>query len=132
MRVLVTGSRTWDDLNAIWTVLDEIAKQAFAAGDEEVVVVHGCANGADIIADKWVRNRRAVWPVQYERHPADWGRYGRRAGFLRNARMVDRGADVCVAFIRDGSRGATQCAELAEESGIRTERFVARSPEVAG
>lgn len=129
MRVLITGSRTWRDADAIHAALDEILKASLQAGDTEIVVVHGCASGADTIADIWVRRRRHEWPVRAERYPALWKKYGRRAGWVRNHRMVRLGADVCLAFILDGSLGATQCADLAEGHGIRTERFVVRTAE---
>lgn len=117
MRVLVTGSRTWSDAGPVWYCLSAIARSAVAEGDTEIVIVHGSAPGADSHADAWVRHHRRNG-VQAERHPADWPGLGKRAGFVRNKAMVDRGADICLAFIRDHSRGATQCAELAERAGI--------------
>lgn len=115
-RVLITGSRTWLDVTAIRAALRS------EWGDGTAVLVTGAARmGADYLAELfWSR-----WGGQVERHPADWDRYGRAAGFRRNAAMVALGADVCLAFIRDGSRGATHTAELAQAAGIPTRRYTA-------
>ena len=51
---------------------------------------------------------------------ASFDQQGRHAGLIRNAEMVDAGASICLAFIRDDSRGATHCATLAEAAGIPT------------
>lgn len=118
-RVLVTGSRDWTLWMTLETALEVELTLARAAG-ERLVVVHGGARGADAMADIWaVRNGVAV-----ERHPARWrmgGVYNPYAGLVRNREMVKAGADVCLAFIRSGSRGATHCAQLAKEAGIRVE-----------
>lgn len=118
-RVLVTGSRDWTDLLTLDRALG--AEQGLAVIDQKrLVVVHGGARGADAMADIWaVRNGVAV-----ERHPARWrlgGVYNPYAGLVRNREMVKAGADVCLAFIRSGSRGASHCAQLAVEAGIRVE-----------
>lgn len=121
-RVLVTGSRSWDDHDTVRAAL-AVARWD-AAGP--MVVVHGaCTSGADAIASWWCRQfaRTKGLGITEERHPADWERHGRRAGFVRNAEMVALGADVCLAFIRAASPGASHCARLAEEAGIPTRRF---------
>lgn len=116
-RVLVTGSRNWADSNVVLLAL-EAEKNLALSQAKRMVVVHGaCRTGADLISDSWARDAS----VRAERHPARWqpnGIYNPQAGLLRNRLMVKRGADVCLAFIRDGSRGASHCARLAEEAGI--------------
>jgi len=112
-RILITGSRDWDDYLAVYAALDSVAK---SWKTEEITVVHGGAKGADTIAGTWTNLRG----FQEEIHPADWDKHGRKAGFVRNAEMVDLGADICVAFIKNGSKGATMTAELSEKAGIPT------------
>lgn len=122
MRILITGSRTWTDRNAIYDVLDKIYYET--RGHTVPTIVHGaCPRGADAIASDWVRvTRKPGWTIGEERHPADWHLYGKAAGPRRNAEMVNAGADICLAFIKGNSRGATGCADLAEKAGIRTVR----------
>lgn len=111
-RVLVTGSRNWENRLVIRSALDLVH---FAQG-RCVLVSGACPTGADRMAEKHATYLR--WTI--ERHPADWDRYGKAAGPRRNAEMVRLGADVCLAFIRDGSRGATHTARLARDHGIPT------------
>lgn len=119
-RVLVTGSRDWDDHDL---VRDNLATAVF--GHLPAVIVHGaCPSGADAIASWWVRTHRVIG-VSEERHLADWRTYGRTAGPLRNQHMVSLGADLCLAFIKNGSRGASGCAALAEAAGIPVQRWTA-------
>lgn len=114
-RILVTGSRAWDDWRTITGALIEAAD----GKPRPVTVVHGCARGADSLAAQAAR--KLGWEV--EGHPADWEFHGKAAGFRRNAEMVALGADVMLAFIRDGSRGATHCAGLAAKAGIPVRIF---------
>lgn len=118
MRILFTGSRTWTDIDLIKRAIYAVVVE-HGSLREDTVFVHGaCPRGADKIADDLGKR----WGVTVERHPADWS-IGRAAGFIRNAHMVDLGADICLAFIKDESRGATHTANLAQAAGMPTRIF---------
>jgi hypothetical protein len=117
-RLLITGSRGWTDENAIV----EQFRLVYARYGSDVTLVSGaCKDGADALCQKLATP--AGWVV--ETHPADWKAFGKSAGFKRNAEMVELGADACLAFIKDASKGATNTAELAEKAGIWTKRVTA-------
>lgn len=122
MRILVTGSRDWNDRDTIRSaLLTEINAALFSDGDSWPVLVHGgCPTGADAIADEVWRDLMTRYPPlgTPEVHPADWRKHGRAAGPKRNAHMVSLGADVCLAFPLGASRGTRGCMALAEKAGI--------------
>jgi hypothetical protein len=122
MRLLVTGSRDWIDAGVIAGVLADYYREG------AVLVSGACPRGADALAEEY-------WQAlggRVERHPADWSRFGKRAGFRRNAEMVNAGADVCVAFIRDQSPGASHCAGLARAARIPVEVYTTAGPDSNG
>ncbi len=122
MRVLVTGSRSFADYPAMATALDDLffGLEALLAPETEFVVVHGGAAGADSLAGEWVRRMRELGydMVRAEVHRADWAKYGKIAGHIRNQEMVDSTADICLAFPRGVSRGTRDCITRAENSMI--------------
>lgn len=115
-RLLITGSRTWENEDVMRKLLVKIYDQV---KDRDPILVHGTAPGADQMASLiWLDLGGAVEP-----HPADWEQYGKQAGFVRNQQMVDLGANLVIAFIRDNSRGASMTARIAERAGIKTLRI---------
>lgn len=115
-RLLITGSRTWEDrptirvaLRAWWEATDR--------NPDAVLVSGACPKGADRICEEiWEHNGLTV-----ERHPAKWrpaGQYNPRAGFDRNEAMVDSAPDHLIAFIRNGSNGASHTLAYARKAGL--------------
>lgn len=121
LTILVSGSRDWHDETVIYGALDEICTLWGVTSANDVLVVHGaCPTGADHIADMWAKYRG----VRTETYPADWQQYGKRAGYLRNKDMVDRGADVALVFNKNNSKGTSMLRDLAVNAGINIVEYL--------
>ena len=114
LRVLITGSRSWDNIDYIRNAFRELQE---SSSEEHFLLVSGeCPNGADrlgeIVADE------LGWDI--ELHPANWNAHGRPAGFIRNKEMVDLGADIVLGFIRNASKGGSMTVNLAKNANLHT------------
>ncbi len=106
-RVIVCGGRHYNDAANV----AEILARYLRAGDTLVV---GDATGADELAREWAKKHG----FKPEVHRANWRKYGKAAGPIRNGEMVARGADLLIAF--PGERGTANCVEQAHKHGIPT------------
>jgi hypothetical protein len=109
--VLVCGDRRWDDADAIRRALMDLHNPGIA------LLVHGGCRGADTLADE-VAVSLGI-PVRV--FPAEWGRYGRAAGPIRNRRMLEHTRpDLVLAFHPDLSRskGTVDMVRRARAAGV--------------
>lgn len=86
MIVLCSGDREWDDLPVIQHCFDELIDEF----GEITLVVQGECRGADIMCRDEAK-RRDIPVVGY---PANWNKYGKSAGPIRNREMLDKHPDV--------------------------------------
>lgn len=109
-RVLICGGRDYADELSIHSALLSVLKSSPIE-----VVIHGAARGADTLAAKVA----AALSIPTLRFPADWERYGRAAGAIRNARMLVEGKPTLVlAFPTRKSRGTWDMVSRARRVGI--------------
>jgi len=99
VKLLICGSRDWSP------TIDEIDRELRLGFPSDVIfteVVSGKANGADRAGEDWAQSRG----ISIKPFPADWKRYNRAAGAIRNAAMADY-TDVALAFLKNRSRGTS-------------------------
>ncbi len=107
-KILICGGRDYKDYDRLE---DELHKLWRAEGN--YIIIHGCAPGADSLAGRYAKQ----YNNSVEEYPADWDKYGRRAGPLRNIQMLEEGRpDLVVAF--PGSRGTAHMIRIAQEAGV--------------
>lgn len=114
MRVLICGDRNWTDKGAILHELRLLVEDA----EGQVTVIDGMARGADTLGFQCGQELG----LQYERYPAQWDKYGRAAGPIRNQQMLDEGQpDLVVAFHDnlDASKGTKDMVTRARKAGVQ-------------
>lgn len=120
IRVLITGSREFTDRAIVAAALTAVARKH---PGRHLIVAHGAARGAyslaaAIAADYPNHLTAEAHPVTDWRRP-DWST-DRAAGHRRIQRIVDAGAEVCLAFLHAGAqnRGTRGCMQKAAAAGI--------------
>lgn len=106
MRILVCGGRDFSDYNLVSQTLNP-------HGCIDLKIIHGAAKGADSLAQRWAKDNG----YEDEAYPANWNKYGKRAGYIRNVQMLNEGRpDLVIAF--PGGKGTQMMINLAEAAGV--------------
>lgn len=107
MKLLVCGGRFFSNRVLLHETLLAIHEQT-----PLTLLLYGDAPGADTLAGDW------GWfmgiPVHAE--PAEWTKYGKPAGPIRNAKMLAMQPDLVVAF--PGNDGTKDCVRQAKRAGL--------------
>ncbi len=107
-RVVVAGSRDFNDYSLLSAELDKLL-----AGQSNIIIVSGTARGADRLGERYA----AEHGLKIERYPAEWERYHKAAGPIRNAQMVQN-ADAVIVFWDNESSGTKNIIECARKENI--------------
>lgn len=110
MRVLVCGGRDYNDYETMYDHLE-------IRLDSKDILIHGNANGADVLSERVRIDLYGEDETKVVRFPADWDRYGKRAGPIRNQQMLDEGKpDLVLAF--PGGSGTLDMVTRARKAGV--------------
>lgn len=79
-------------------------------------ILHGGCKGVDILAHKYARERG----MNVEIYHAEWDKYGKAAGPIRNKKMLDQNPHLVLAFHPDlnRSKGTMHMINIAKEKGV--------------
>jgi hypothetical protein len=122
MRVLICGSRDYgfklEQRDQVFNVIaeeTETLKNPYTSEYENLTIIQGGAKGVDKAAGHWAVGNN----VPQEVYPADWEKYGKAAGPIRNKQMLDEGKpDLVIAFINPGSKGTRNMIDQAKKAGV--------------
>ena len=108
MKLAIVGSRTFKDYDLLVTWVDSIF---YMQDTDEKFVISGGASGADRLAERYANTHIANLII----YPADWNKYGKSAGFIRNQTIVDN-CDMVLAFWDGESRGTADTIAKAKKA----------------
>jgi hypothetical protein len=103
MKLAIIGSRTFNDYNLLESYLNPYKNNIS-------LVISGAAKGADSLGEKWA-NKNNIKTLIF---PADWNKYGKRAGYIRNEDII-KNCDVCIAFWDGESKGTKHALSLCKK-----------------
>ncbi len=118
-KILVVGTRTFENYNKLQLILDFLLKHK---QDREIEIVSGGAMGADSLAERYAMDRGYKLKV----FQANWDFFGKMAGAVRNQQMRDYiGTEncACVAFWDGESRGTSENFADLKKRNIQTVIF---------
>lgn len=110
-KVVIAGSRGFSNYKLLKETCDKYLREKKKT--HNVVVISGHARGADSLGEKYASDE----DLDLEIYPADWKKYGKSAGFMRNKQMADI-ADAVIAFWNGESHGTKHMIDIAEEKGL--------------
>ena len=106
-KLIIAGSRT---INSTVEEIGRMVDHNFFSLPSEVVC--GLAKGPDLVGKAWA----AQMNIPCRDFPADWEKYGKRAGILRNEEMGDY-ADALLALWDGESRGTKHMIDYMNKLG---------------
>lgn len=108
MRVLVCGGCDFTDQKVVNYCLDRIHAETPIS-----LIIHGAARGADTLGGQWALFQN----IKIMTFPADWKRYGKSAGSIRNQQMLkESNPELVVAF--PGGAGTAHMVSIARKANF--------------
>lgn len=108
MNYAIVGSRGFNN----YAMLKVVCNKLVCSTD---TIISGGAKGADSLGKQYATE----YKLNYIEFPADWDKYGKRAGYIRNQEIIDN-SDFVIAFWDAVSPGTKHSIELAKINKIPT------------
>ena len=107
-KVIIAGSRDFNDINLLTAKAD-----FYLSNKSDIEIVSGTARGADTLGVQYAIEHN----YHIKEFPANWNKYGKKAGYLRNLEMA-KYADACIVFWNGTSRGTKHMIDIANKLNL--------------
>lgn len=115
LKILICGGRHFCDYALLESVVGKVAKDY---NFSEIEIVSGHCIGADRLGEAYAKKHN----VSLKIFPAEWKKYGKRAGPIRNKQMIDYIAayenKIVIAFTSPNTKCTKNTIALAKKANI--------------
>ena len=111
MYLIVAGTRSFNDYDLVKKELDSL--KSYPEFKYGFTIVSGCAQGADQLGERYARENN----LPIAKFPAEWDKYGKKAGPIRNEKMA-KAANACIVFWDGKSRGTKNMIDNARKYNL--------------
>ena len=110
-KIIIAGGRDFMDYNLLKEKVNKILQEKKVT--HKIVIISGCARGADTLGLRYASENA----FDVEKYPAEWDKYGKKAGYMRNVEMAEN-ADALIAFWDGKSKGTKHMIDIATERNL--------------
>ena len=115
MKVIIAGSRDITDVSLVQIAVDE-------SGFDVTEVICGMARGVDTLGKEWADAKG----IPVIKRPANWSRYRKEAGRIRNTEMAMEGEALIAIMDSKGTPGTSHMIRVARGYGLKVHVHIRR------
>lgn len=129
LKVIIAGSRNFSDFTVLkkecCKIFKSLSDEGCLSGNVKadcanIEIISGSARGADKLGEDFAKE----YGIQVKRFPAQWDKYGKSAGYIRNDAMAryatdGNGLGVLIAFWDGKSRGTKHMIDIAKKNNMK-------------
>lgn len=111
-KVIIAGSRSFSNYRLLHEQCNKYLREKRKT--HNIIIVSGHARGTDLLGEKYAHDEGFALEI----YPADWNKFGKRAGFRRNEQMAEV-ADALIAFWDGKSHGTKHMIDIMAEKKLQ-------------
>ena len=115
--VIICGGRYFNDYDTLETSMNKVMSE-LSLTFEDIEIISGHCSGADQLGEQYAKKHN----INCKIFPAEWKKYGKSAGPIRNSKMIRYAAGtelpVVVAFVSPQCKGTMDTLNKAKSKGF--------------
>lgn len=113
-KVIICGSREFNNYELLKKKCNIYLSNKIKLG-KKIIIVSGCSRGADRLGERYAKE----YGLEVMKFPANWDKYGKKAGYIRNQSMAEI-SNACIAFLKSDAEniGTKMMVRIAREQKL--------------